>query len=117
MTRRELLILGAGLVAGCGERGRGTVTGSFVGASHDIGHLLRGGAIPAPSRERRVPVVIIGGGIAGLSAGWYLSRNAFQDFEILELENEAGGNARFGIYSFHGIISNVCVTDTGGVRQ
>ena len=96
MTRRELLILGAGLVAGCGERGRGTVTGSFVGASHDIGHLLRGGAIPAPSRERRMPVVIIGGGIAGLSAGWYLSRNAFQDFEILELENEAGGNARFG---------------------
>ena len=69
MTRRELLILGAGLVAGCGERGRGTVTGSFVGASHDIGHLLRGGAIPAPSRERRMPVVIIGGGIAGLTYG------------------------------------------------
>jgi glycine/D-amino acid oxidase-like deaminating enzyme len=96
VTRRELLALGAGLVAGCSGRVRGGVTGSFVGASHDIGHLLRGGTIPAPSTERRIPVVIVGAGIAGLSAGWYLARNGFQDFEILELENEAGGNARFG---------------------
>jgi glycine/D-amino acid oxidase-like deaminating enzyme len=72
------------------------MTGSFVGASQNIGHLLRGGTMPAPSGERRVPVLIVGAGIAGLSAGWYLARNGFQDFEILELENEAGGNARFG---------------------
>jgi hypothetical protein len=38
----------------------------------------------------------VGAGVAGLSAGWYLARNGFQDFEILELENEAGGNSRFG---------------------
>jgi len=96
VTRRELLALGAGLVAGCNRRVRSGITGSFVGASHDIGHLLRGGTIPAPSGERRVPVVIVGAGIAGLSAGWYLARNGFHDFEILELEDEAGGNARFG---------------------
>jgi len=96
VTRRELLALGAGVIAGCSRKVQRGITGSFVGASHDIGHLLRDGVIPVPSRERRVAVVIVGGGIAGLSAGWHLARNGFQDFEILELENEAGGNARFG---------------------
>src|SRR5437867_3325163 len=96
MTRRELLLLSAGLMHGCSNRTRKQITGSFVGASHQIGHLVRGGAIPSPSRQRRVPVVIIGGGVAGLSAGWQLARNGFHDFEILELEDEAGGNARSG---------------------
>jgi len=96
VTRRELLALSAGLLGGCRSRTPRPITGSFVGASHEIGHLLRGGSIPAPSRDRRIPVVIVGGGIAGLSAGWYLARNGFHDFEILELEDEAGGNSRFG---------------------
>ncbi len=96
MTRREFLALGAGLAAGCGRRPARTITGSIVGASADAGHLLRTRALPAPSHERRVPVVIVGGGIAGLSAGWHLQRNGFRDFEILELEAEAGGNARSG---------------------
>ena len=96
MTRRELLLLGAGLLGGCRRGDERRITGSFVGASHEIGHLLRGGSIPSPSREKRVPVVIVGAGIAGLSAGWKLSREGFHDFEILELENEAGGNARSG---------------------
>jgi glycine/D-amino acid oxidase-like deaminating enzyme len=95
VTRRELLLLGAGLMAGC-RRAGGQITGGFAGASHEIGHLLRGGSIPAATQQRRVPVVIVGGGVAGLSAGWHLARNGFRDFEILELENEAGGNARFG---------------------
>ena len=96
MTRRDLLLLGAGLVSGCRGRGRRVISGSFAGASHQIGHLLRGNSIPKPDRERRVPLVIVGGGVAGLSAGWHLSRSGFSDFEILELENEAGGNSRFG---------------------
>jgi glycine/D-amino acid oxidase-like deaminating enzyme len=96
MTRRDLLLLGAGLMTGCGTRTAKQITGSFVGASYEIGHLLRGGKIPLPSRERRVPVIIVGGGVAGLSAAWQLARHGCRDFEILELENEAGGNARFG---------------------
>jgi hypothetical protein len=96
VTRRELLALGAGVIAGCTGKPRQSINGSFVGASHDVGHLLRGGKIPTPVGERRIPVVIVGAGIAGLSAGWYLARNGFRDFEILELEDEAGGNSRFG---------------------
>jgi len=34
--------------------------------------------------------------VSGLSAGWKLSKAGFQDFEILELEPEVGGNARYG---------------------
>lgn len=96
MNRRELLALGAALVAGCDTKPTNAISGEFVGASHEVGHLLREGTLPAPGAKRRVPIVIVGGGIAGLSAGWFLSRRGFQDFEILELESDAGGNARFG---------------------
>jgi glycine/D-amino acid oxidase-like deaminating enzyme len=96
VTRRELLALSAGLLAGCRSSSQRSITGSFVGASHDIGHRLRGGPIPEPALERRVPIVIVGGGVAGLSAAWHLQRRGVQDFELLELESEAGGNSRFG---------------------
>ena len=39
-------------------------------------------------------IVIAGGGVAGLSAGWWLKKSGFTDFVILELEHDAGGNAR-----------------------
>lgn len=40
--------------------------------------------------------MIVGAGIAGLSAAWRLRRAGFDELEILELEGEAGGNARWG---------------------
>ena len=43
-----------------------------------------------------MPLVIVGGGIAGLSAAWRLRRRGFHDFVLLEMEPEAGGNARSG---------------------
>ena len=109
LTRRDLLRIGpgaaAGLALGCarGEQpgvGRaldsGRITGTIVGASHRDGHRLRDGAFPAPRRTREVPVVILGAGIAGLSAGWKLAGSGFRDFVLLELEPEPGGNARWG---------------------
>ena len=41
-------------------------------------------------------MVIVGAGIAGLSAAWKLARSGFHDFTVLELEPEPGGNARWG---------------------
>ena len=41
-------------------------------------------------------MVIVGAGIAGLSAGWKLAGSGFRDFAVLELEPEPGGNARWG---------------------
>jgi len=103
MNRRQFLLTSAGLASTSGLSSRtATVksklpfSGSILGASEHIGHLLRDGQIPAPTLERRVPLVIVGAGVSGLSAGWKLSKAGFQDFEILELESEVGGNARFG---------------------
>lgn len=64
--------------------------------SHALGHRLRDGGFPAPSETRRTGVLIVGGGISGLSAGWALARDAFDDFTLLEMEDEAGGNSRAG---------------------
>ncbi|MEI6668505.1 MAG: NAD(P)-binding protein [Acidobacteriota bacterium] len=103
MKRRDFLIGSAGVaasmaVAGCASPGgrRGVFEGRIVGANQGVGHLLRQGGLPAPTSERRVAVVIVGGGVAGLSAGWKLRKSGFTDFEILELESETGGNARSG---------------------
>jgi len=43
-----------------------------------------------------MPIVIVGGGIAGLGAAWKLHRRGFHDFVLLEMEPHAGGNARWG---------------------
>ena len=109
LTRRDLLRLGPSvasvLAVGCRSRtgpflGReidsGRIAGSIVGASHKVGHRLRAGDLPEPQETRAVPVVIVGAGIAGLSAGWKLAKSGFRDFAILELEPEAGGNSRWG---------------------
>jgi phytoene dehydrogenase-like protein len=44
----------------------------------------------------RASVVIVGGGIAGLSAAWRLRRRGMDDFVVLELEDRPGGNSRWG---------------------
>ena len=98
LTRRDLLRMGPGAAAalafGCGPRqpsaadralDAGRITGSIVGASHRVGHRLRDGRFPEPQQVREVPVVIVGAGIAGLSAGWKLAGSGFRDFVVLEL--------------------------------
>jgi glycine/D-amino acid oxidase-like deaminating enzyme len=73
------------------------ITGSFVYESQNWGHRLRDRASsPAPGETISVPVVIVGGGIAGLSAAWRMEKRGFHDFVLLEAEKEAGGNSRWG---------------------
>lgn len=104
LGRREFLTLAAGGAAagwlglrpGFGPaRGR-VIAGSIVGASQAAGHRLRGGPMPTPAERRDVPIVIAGGGIAGLSAAWKLDKAGCTGFELFELEPEPGGNARWG---------------------
>lgn len=75
------------------------ISGEIVGASAELGHRLRH-ADPSlgrpPDVTHDVPLVIAGGGIAGLSAGWKLARSGFDDFVLLELESQPGGNSRWG---------------------
>lgn len=70
--------------------------GNLEGADLARGHRLRDGGFPAPSRTEETGVVIAGGGVAGLAAGWTLAEAGFGDFRLLELEDRVGGNARSG---------------------
>ena len=70
--------------------------GSSDGSGAELGHRLRGEALAAPVEVRRVPLLLVGAGIAGLSAAWKLQRAGFEDFLVLDLESRPGGNARYG---------------------
>lgn len=92
----------AKLLAGCDDdadaRASEPIEGDLLGPSMERGHRIREGDVPdgvvwerAPSR--RVGVAILGGGVAGLSAAWRLARQGYTDFEVLELEEVAGGTS------------------------
>jgi hypothetical protein len=69
----------------------------FRGQSPERGHRLRGGPPSAsPSRFEDLPIAIVGAGAAGISAAWSLKRAGFEDFLILDLEDQFGGTARGG---------------------
>ena len=74
------------------------IQGGFSGIAHERGHLLRERkAWPAPTKIHKTRVIIAGGGVAGLAAARALRLNNQQDFVLLELETEAGGNSRGGV--------------------
>jgi phytoene dehydrogenase-like protein len=105
-SRRTFLIAGGAAIAAAigapalirlSRKSGYRITGGWVNESAALGHRLRDHALmPAPRRLVRVPVVVVGGGIAGLSAAWQLERKGFQDYVLLEMEREAGGNSRGG---------------------
>ena len=79
-----------------GDRWKERVGGEIVGALAHRGHLIRNSPSYDGRRVReggRFGVVIIGGGISGLSAAWELSRSGFTDYRLLELHTSVGGNA------------------------
>ncbi|RZI84992.1 MAG: FAD-binding protein [Rubrivivax sp.] len=80
------------------------VEGGWVGAHMDRGHAWRDGLnTPSspPDQIRRVHTLIVGAGVAGLSAARGLQQAGLDDFAVLDLEDEAGGNARG--HSIHGL--------------
>ncbi|MCC6390645.1 MAG: FAD-dependent oxidoreductase [Bryobacterales bacterium] len=96
MQNSRRRFLSAALV-GLSQKASRQVEGRIVDDSHLLGHKLRDRAkFPSPKQQVRVPVVIVGGGIAGLSAAWQLQKKRFSDFVILEMEHQAGGNSRWG---------------------
>ena len=103
LNRRDLLAATLGvpiMLASCQRSAPAELdfAGEIVGPSIDIGHRIRDGwrAAPSESDWTRVGTVIVGGGIAGLSAAWRLLRADYDDFVVLELEPAAGGTAQSG---------------------
>src|SRR5207247_286325 len=87
------------LTAGCSKSisllpPEGTILGTLAG----IGHRLRDGFRPVPAADRwqSCGIVIVGGGVAGLSAAWRLKRAGIDDFVVVELEPSAGGTSQSG---------------------
>ncbi|HWP43320.1 MAG TPA: FAD-dependent oxidoreductase [Blastocatellia bacterium] len=101
-TRRDVLrsLLGipAALAACRSDQGPPFPDGEIVGASDTVGHRLRGGQPVKPPEDawQRARVVIVGGGVAGLTAAWRLLKSGFEDFVLIELERAPGGTARSG---------------------
>jgi glycine/D-amino acid oxidase-like deaminating enzyme len=98
LTRRELLatFLGAAVASCAKNESIAIPPGELVGASHDVGHRLRGAPPPRPDSWEVHDIVIVGGGIAGLSAAWRLVQRGDAKPLVLELEPVAGGTSRSG---------------------
>src|SRR5688572_30403442 len=65
------------------------------GPNFALGHRLRTMDFGSVTEETSTDVVIVGGGIAGLSAARYLKKYT-DNFQLLELGSEVGGNALGG---------------------
>jgi protoporphyrinogen oxidase len=99
LRRRDVLagMLAAPLLAaGCDAARRLPPDGRIVDAAVNLGHRLRDGFKPTvpDGAWQEIGVVIVGGGIAGLSAAWELQRKGFDDFVVLELDAEIGGTSQ-----------------------
>ncbi len=101
MTLRRRTLLGAAaslpLAASCQRATEPNYDGGWVGAQHERGHRLRGlkqGGLPPPTVQRRVGMLIVGAGVAGLACARALARKGVTDVHLLDLEDAAGGNSR-----------------------
>jgi hypothetical protein len=72
--------------------------GEIVGASDAFGHRVRDGLkVNVPSDAwTDIPLLIVGGGVAGLTATWHLQKSGFNDFALIEIEDAPGGTSRSG---------------------
>ena len=84
----------SGIAASCGNKG--PIPGTIVGSAAHVGHLLRDNNFREPVGIIEKDVVIIGGGVSGLSAARALQQSGIPDFALLELEQHVGGNAASG---------------------
>jgi len=101
VSRRSILgaaLAAPALLSGCGKPDdwRTRVEGRWIGDNAALGHRVRDMAAspPAGARARRCDVLVVGSGIAGLSAARALDDAGIADFAVLELEDHPGGNSR-----------------------
>jgi monoamine oxidase len=103
LRRRSVVTGGAAwtalALAGCAPRpsAEPAWTGGWVGDIADSGHRWRDGqasAAAAGSPVRRVGVLVVGAGVAGLAAARALREAGVDDLAVLEPHAQPGGNSR-----------------------
>jgi glycine/D-amino acid oxidase-like deaminating enzyme len=96
-TRREFCATAAAALVGLSIKGDRLIPGAFVNDDVVLGHAIRDRGATGPARESvRIPLVIVGGGMAGLSAAWRLQKRGLDSFVVLEMGERPGGNSRWG---------------------
>ncbi len=104
LSRRLLLksFLGAPILwSACGNRvGKRSIRdmdGGFALQREKLGHRFRDiGKLPSPSTYEEVEVLIVGGGVAGLSCMRELERKGISKTLLVELDNRIGGTSQGG---------------------
>jgi len=100
MDRRGLITAATALpLLGCApkQRAGALLPGVWLGPDPVRGHRLQSPTLPERFDESiDTEVMIVGAGIGGLSAAWWLSRGGRDDYLVAELQEVAGGNARGG---------------------
>jgi monoamine oxidase len=107
-TRREFIkyVVAGSIASGCPidqallAEPSGSASGPMVEGEHfNVCHQVRDGhSFPKPDATRKADVVIVGGGVAGLSAAYFLKA---KDWLLLEKEDHFGGNAYQEEYDGH----------------
>lgn len=72
----------------------------ITGTNSVLGHRLWAKDFPKASEEIKTKFLIVGGGISGLSACRFFSKNNENDYLLLEMENHLGGNSSNGQNKF-----------------
>jgi protoporphyrinogen/coproporphyrinogen III oxidase len=99
-TRRDFIkyVVAGSIASGCPidkalleEPGGDSATPLVEGEHFGVCHQVRDGhSFPKPDATKRVEVVIVGGGVSGLSSAYFLKG---KDWLLLEKEEHFGGNA------------------------
>lgn len=96
ISRRSFLLSSAAVLGGCARIKLFETTPRVHYPGMREGHLIRDrSGFPAPSAEVDTDVVILGSGVAGLTAAWKLAKEGFQNFVVIS-GPEFGGNAASG---------------------
>ncbi|WP_291284912.1 NAD(P)/FAD-dependent oxidoreductase [Flavobacterium sp.] len=66
------------------------------GTNHLLGHRLWIKDFPKPQQQVKIPYLIIGGGISGLSAARQFHKKGISDFLLIEMADHLGGNSSNG---------------------